>query len=274
MVGRPFEVLKSHFEPVEGSSRERALWSGQYDASWLQGRAIFGGLLGATLGRAFEVLVDDPRRRPRSMSMQLAGPVVPGPVTVEASVLRTGKSVTHLSGRIVQEDQPAVVALAAFGSDRDHPLVYSEETSPSALSPEEAEPAPFIPGVMPEFARHVEFRFCLGHPPFSGAAEPAMGGWCRLREPAPPDLVAVAAMLDAWPPPSLAMMRAPAPAATIDLTYHFLSPLPVPGMAADEPFLFTYRSPTIAHGYAEQLGTLWTPRGTLVGRVRQMVAVF
>lgn len=247
--------------------------AGAFGESWYQGRTIFGGLVAAVLARAAEDAVDDPDRMPRSLTVQFTAPVVHGDAVASVEVARAGKYVTQVAGRLEQDGRVVAMVLGSFGAGREHALRFHDAPMPRVPPFESLTPMPSVP-VAPAFTQHVEFRYGIGGLPFSGAPAPELGGWCRLRPPAPPDLTTMCALLDAWPPPALSMMREPTPGATIDLTYHFTSPLPLPGVADETPYLFRYRSPTIADGYAEQLGELWLPDGTLVGRVRELAAVF
>jgi hypothetical protein len=49
---------------------------------WQQGRGAFGGLVLAALLRAMEAAEDDRARVTRSLSGELCGPVLPGPVEI------------------------------------------------------------------------------------------------------------------------------------------------------------------------------------------------
>jgi acyl-CoA thioesterase len=254
--------------------REPGQIIGSFDESWAQGRTIFGGLVAAVLARAAEDAVGDAERLPRSITVQFSAPVLPGEATAKADVVRAGKYVTQLTAALEQGGHTVATALAAFGATRPHPLSH-RASAPPELPPFERLPSlpRLLPGA-PAFTQHVDFRFCLGSPPFSGAEKPEVGGWCRLRQPSPPDVVTLCALLDAWPLPALAMLKSPRPGATIDLSYHFLAPLPLEGVGDDEPYAFRCVSPTVADGYAEQLGELWTADGLLVARVRQIAAIF
>ena len=45
------------------------------------------------------------------------------------------------------------------------------------------EALPYIPGMVPVFTKHLDFRWALGAIPFSGASEAVIGGWCKFLEP-------------------------------------------------------------------------------------------
>src|SRR4051812_28361567 len=80
-------------------------YSAQISDLWSQGRAAFGGLVAALLARALEQVVP-PDRTLRSALIDFIAPVAPGAVTVQASVLRAGKSLVHAEARMLQAGQP------------------------------------------------------------------------------------------------------------------------------------------------------------------------
>jgi hypothetical protein len=157
---------------------------------------------------------------------------------------------------------------------RPHVLEVRASRPPTVPPFAEVASMPKIDGA-PTFTQHIDLRFALGGIPFSGAVQPEVGGWCRLRHTGVPDLETICVLLDAWPLPALSMLTRPTPGATIDSTYHFPSALPPRPSGEDEPpYLFHCVSPTVEDGYAEHMGQLWTAEGLLVGRVRQMAAIF
>ena len=74
-------------------------------AEWAQGRASFGGLVVALQYEAMraKVAADRPVR---SLAVTFVGPVAPDvPVSFEVDVLREGKAVSQVLGRVMQEGQ-------------------------------------------------------------------------------------------------------------------------------------------------------------------------
>lgn len=248
-------------------------FEGVLDESWHQGRSLFGGIVAAALGRCQQTVVADPTRLPRTLNVQFTAPAPAGPCTVHADVLRSGRYVTQTAARLVRDGRTLAVAFASFGAGRPHVLHHRSDRFPDVPQPKQVPVSPKHDG-QPVFADKLEFRFCIGAPPLSGSDHPEVGGWCRTIEPWPADLALVCILLDAWPPPALTMLRRPVPGASIDLTYHFLAPLPLQSATSDDHYLFRDRSPTIADGYAEQLGELWSRDGRLIARVRQLSAIF
>jgi acyl-CoA thioesterase len=95
-------------------------------------------------------------------------------------------------------------------------------------------------------------------------------GWIRLAEAEPIDAAVVAAMTDAFPPAVFTRSAAPNPVPTVDLTIHFRAALPMVGLEPDDFVLGEFRTRTIAEGFLEEDGELWTATGELLAQSRQL----
>ena len=62
-------------------------------------------------------------RMPRSCTMHFLRPPKPGPITVEATVERAGRTLTSVSGRMMQEGKLMGLALGAFSPAWQSPLL-------------------------------------------------------------------------------------------------------------------------------------------------------
>jgi acyl-CoA thioesterase len=122
----------------------------------------------------------------------------------------------------------------------------------------------------PELMDRYQMRWCIGAPPLSSATASKIGGWIGLREPQPVDHLVVAALTDAWMPPVFTRLDHPIAVPTIDLTIHFRSELPQPGMADDAQCLVVFRSQMSADGFVEEDGEVWSPAGVLLAHSRQL----
>jgi acyl-CoA thioesterase len=252
------------------------LGDGAYRATisdqWSVPRGPNGGYIAAIVLRALEAVVDDAQRAPRSLTLHYLRPPAPGPVTVEVAVERAGRTLTSLSARMVQEDRTMVVGLAAFAADFPSAADYATP-APVVDAPAELHVVPDGPGVLP-IAQRTALAPVFGPAPFSAGERAETGGWLRLAEPHVADAAAVAFYCDAWLPAPFARMTAPAPAPTIDLTIHFRTRLPHPGLAPDAPVLARFRSQTSADGFFEEDGEVWAPDGTLLAQSRQLALLF
>src|SRR5450830_1493374 len=138
-------------------------------AEWAQGRASFGGLVAALQYEALRAQV--PADRPlRSLAITFVGPVAPGvPASYQVEVLREGKAVSQLLGRVVQNGEVATLVQASFGASRESQVVVASEPPPTFKHWDECQELPYIQGVTPEFMRHLAMRWSVGGLPFTGS---------------------------------------------------------------------------------------------------------
>ena len=99
-------------------------------SDWGQGRATFGGLVAALVFEVMASKVADDRAM-RALQVSFVGPVEPDvPARVEAEVLREGKAVSQVQGRILQNGEPRLVCLASFGGDRESAVRVAPTSAP------------------------------------------------------------------------------------------------------------------------------------------------
>jgi acyl-CoA thioesterase len=243
---------------------------------WRQGRAIFGGLIVALAVRALrhQLTIEAPLR---SLLVQFAGPVEPGSCYLHPRAVRAGRSTTHGSVHISQGGEAGdvrCVVLASFGARRASTLRIVHPGPPEGLSPEGAPGLPFIEGVIPEFTKHLEFRYAVGALPFTGAPRAELGGFCRFREPqrASAEEVAIA-LADAWPPAVLPLLSKPAPSSSMTWAVDFADVRDRPAQEEDWYFLRA-RATAARDGYGHIEQVLWDPSGAAIALGTQAVAVF
>lgn len=239
-----------------------------------------GGYVAALILRAMVATVDDPKRRPRSLTVQYLRPPVEGGVTIEVTVERSGRTVTNLTARMIQDDKLIALALAAFATDREGTVTFDETEGLTEFFGGQPVPAPteveFVqvdPDRDVPMRRHYDLRWVLGDLPFSGGdgkeTRARCGGWLRPAEKVPIDEVVLAAMSDAWMPPIFSRLTLPLAVPTIDLTIHFRD---VP----EDPFGFcfvVFESPVAANGYTVEHGRLLSPSGVLLAESRQLAVL-
>lgn len=241
---------------------------------WGQGRATYGGLVAGLLVAYTERLVAGPARRLRSAAVSFVGPVAPGAVQLDGTILRAGRAMTQVTARALQDGEPRAVLLAAFGQDRDSGVAVGDrDPRPAFPAPEEVERVPVVPGRTPEFFGKLDLRFAAGNVPFSGAGEPDFGGWVRFADPprevGDRELVALA---DAWPPALVPLFDRPVPVSTVTWSVEMVGPRAVG--APDAFWQFDARTTTAAHGYTSFGARIWDAGGRLRVVGRQTVAYF
>nr|WP_220347734.1 thioesterase family protein [Alkalilimnicola ehrlichii] len=170
-------------------------------ASWLQGRATFGGLIGGWVYEAMRKPVPAERAL-RSLSVSFVGPVAAeAAVTFDTEVLRQGGSVTQVQGRAMQDGGVMLAALGSFGAPRESRVGVLGASMPAVKPVEQCLEMPMVQGVTPTFAEHFAYRWAIGDWPFSGSDSREMGGWIRFREPMAGITEGhLLGLVDAWPP--------------------------------------------------------------------------
>lgn len=233
---------------------------------WQTPRGPLGGYVMAIMLRALALAVADPRRPPRSATMHFLRVPEPGPVELEATVERAGRSLTTVSGRMSQHGSTIGLALAAYSAAWEGPLL-EDAPMPDVAPPDPREaPQRTLRGDPPPFLGRLVMQHRLGEPPFSGAERGEVGGWLGLREPRELDALTVAVLADAWFPAPWPRLARLAPAPTIELTIHFRAPLPLDGGL----LLGRFRNRLVRDGFFDEDGELWAEDGTLVAQSRQL----
>lgn len=250
------------------------LYSGVVDESWNLHRGVFGGVVAGGLLRAFTDAVGDASRPVRAITTHFSAPLAPErPFSLRTRIERSGSQITHVTGRIEQDGTVAAFGSATFGLSRTDPMTYDESRAPEAPPADSVDPVPSDLPLLPTFARHhVEYRFCLGHPPYSGADRAETGGWVRLREPLTLDAPAVVALLDAMPPAAIARADGFRSAASVSFTVRFFAPLPDPA-PPDAPWLARLTSRWAGEGFADETARLWSADGRLIAQCDQLMSI-
>jgi acyl-CoA thioesterase len=235
-----------------------------------------GGFVAAVLLRACAVVVDDPDRTPRTLTVHYLAPPKEGPAEVEVTVERAGRGVTYLSARMFQEGRLLALAVSAFSAPRRSVTEFSHGTMPTVAPPEKSLRLVADDDGIP--LRHRwENLWAIG--PLPGTAEPdpgeiEVGGWIRLAEPFAPDHIVLAAMADAWMPPIISLPEPPTSAVpTVELTVHFRDRERLATMTAEDWCLVVFRSKTAQEGFIEEDGEIWSADGRLLAQCRQLAVL-
>jgi acyl-CoA thioesterase len=238
-------------------------WRVAIDERWWVVRGPFGGYVAAILLRAMGAAVDDPARRPRSLTVHYPAAPAAGPAEVTATVERTGRSATTVSLRMEQDGAPVALALGHCATWRDGEPEWEEAAMPEAPPPEECERIERR-DPMPRFHEQLEIRWVGAD---AGAARNL--AWLRLDPPRALDHLALTALSDGWMPAAFSKLGRFVAAPTIDLTIHFRSPV----TTSHAWVLADYRSSFSAGGAWEEDGELWAPDGSLLAQSRQLALI-
>lgn len=240
------------------------------DQGWWIERGPNGGYLAAIVLRAVLAEVDEPARRPRSMTLHYLRPPVAGPCEVQVVVERAGRGLTTVTARLAQAGRDCILALVALGLDRPGPELH-DHPAPAVPSPDQvATRAPERTGGPDIAFRHrYDLRPALGSAPFTPGPEALTGGWIRTVDHDPIDDVLVAAITDAWPPAVFSRVDVPTGVPTVELTIHFRDAPPrAPGWC-----LVRFRTMEATAGYLDEHGEVWSEDGRLLAESRQLAVL-
>ena len=239
------------------------------DSSWWVVNGPNGGYIAALLLRAMQETVGDDARIPRSLTVHYTSPPVEGPAEIETEVLRSGRSLSSVTSRLVQEGKLRAFAVAAISRTRagaDFVDLRMPEAPPAAdLEPFE--------GLLPIHDRY-EIRFLPGAGRDAGSDHAQTAGWIRLAAPGRPlDAQLLAAYADALPPAVFSLAGGIdrfGPVPTVDLTVHFRNPEAWAAIGSDEHCLAVFRTRLKDGAFLEEDGEIWSPDGRLLALSRQL----
>jgi acyl-CoA thioesterase len=251
---------------------ERVRFTAQVSPDWRAGRGPHGGYLAAMLLRALTEAVEDPARTPRSLTIHYARAPQPGPVSIDATIERAGRSLSTLSTRMEQDGALVALALAAFSVPWDAPHI-AELPMPD-VAPQDAQRKTAVPlfAGAPAFTSHLIIQPRIGAVPFQGSDAPMeIGSWLGLAEPRPIDALSLAFFSDALFSPPFIRLTEPSTTPTIDLTIHFRTPMPRTADPDPGELCFArFRSGLIQEGFFEEDGVIWASDGSVLIQSRQL----
>jgi acyl-CoA thioesterase II len=242
-------------------------------SDWAQGRTAYGGISAALVYAAIKEKVSTDRVL-RSFTCNFVGPLSTGePFDISVEVLRQGKNATQVLAKAVQEDKICVLVQACFGVARASKIKVENHDRHEMPPPAKAKFLPQIPKITPKFLRHLDLAMDDGSLPFTGSKKSHLYGWMRYSN-APSEVTDahLIALIDAWPPTPLQMLRWPAPASTMSWNIEFIHP----HCDFQPTDWFAYRAITrqAADGYGHTEANIWDAKGELVAISRQTVAIF
>lgn len=226
-----------------------------------------GGFVTAVALRAMRAELDRPAQRLRSVTTVFAAPVRPGPVEIDVTVLRRGRSMSQAAATVRSRgDDAGHTSIAVFGDARPG-FEFVDVVPPDVPAPEACrsfrEPAPpgFEQRLRFTWWDQIEGRTALGHAPWDDW-EPTRSDrahWFKFDEPplgddGRLDPLALVTLCDTMPGavgermgPGLPPWLPP----SADLTVHIL------GDAGPGWLLAHNRARVAGDGYASVESTLW-----------------
>jgi acyl-Coa thioesterase superfamily protein/acyl-CoA thioesterase superfamily protein len=235
----------------------------EIDANWTIGGKPNGGYLLAMLGRCAIDL--SPHAGALAASAHYLRAPEPGAATVEATLLRAGRSASHVRARLTQEDKPCVEALITTGEPDSNGEPYWQAGLPR-LEPL----VPRLPhGVRVAIMEQIEVRLDSDSAGFTRGAPSGRGelrGWVSLPQGEPFDAVSLLFAVDAFPPATFDIeMSGWVP--TFELTA-YVRALPAPG-----PVRVLQRAQLIEGQRVDEACFVWDHRGRLVAQAIQLAGI-
>lgn len=239
-------------------------FAGAVDPGWFIVGSANGGYVASILLRALVETVADPERPVRSLTVHYLRPAVEGPVEVETTLERSGRTLSTLSARLSQGGKPIALALAAFANSRGGGLSF-QDAKPPDITPPEDTPQYEKSAMDPPIVDRLHYRNHF-FPHVFGGGPAEFTTWMRLQQPRPMDAVLLATMTDAAVPAIFMRARSPLIATTVDLTVHFRDP----PSGDDDWCLGRFRSLLASDGLVEEDGEIWSRDGMLLAQSRQL----
>lgn len=242
-------------------------WATTVHSNWNIATFPNGGYLMSLVAKA--MLADSKKEDPLSLSVHYLRPGQPDqPGEIETELVRKGRTISVVRGRLVQNGKARVEALGSFSN-------VDLEAMPLAktIKPEVELPAPqdcdgdFDPGMARRILERVELRLNPDQTLAGSSSDARVDGWIRFRDGRPIDTLALLLFADVMPPPIYASEGQLGWVPTIELSVH-VRRRPVPGWIRAQ---FSTRD---VHGNRLiEDGILWDESGEIVAQSRQVAMI-
>jgi hypothetical protein len=246
-------------------------FSGEVHADWTIGGKPNGGYLLGMLGRAAGAV--GPHEHVIAASAHYLHSPDPGPVAVEADVLRAGRSASQVRARMIQGEQVCIEALLTTSVLEPDTKPYWADgvPEPGTASFEESFRLPSVTpaGVPVPINDHVEVRIEPGSLGFGRGVPSGRGelrGWLRLPHDEPFDPVSLIYAVDALPPATFDI-EVSGWVPTLELTV-YVRALPEPG-----PVRVLEKARLIEAQRVDEACWVWDCTGRLVASGTQLAGI-
>ncbi|MCF3178192.1 thioesterase family protein [Streptomyces sioyaensis] len=258
------------------SRRAPGVYDAHLSAGWTIIQAVNGGYLLALMGRALGEALPHPD--PVSVTAHYLTASVPGPAVIRTEVVRTGRTLSTGTARLLQTDEDGneierLRVLASYGDLDALSDDVRTTAKPPAIPPYEhclgADDAPGDASAIPgstAITERLDLRldpatagWAVGAP--SGKGE--MRAWFGLADGRDPDPLSLLLTVDALPPTAFEMgLLGWVP--TVELTAH-IRHRPAPG-----PLRVAITTRNLAGGFLEEDAEVWDSQDRLVAQSRQL----
>lgn len=256
---------------IAGITGGNGTFSAQIPASWMQGRASFGGLVAAMAVDALRRTLEGDKPL-RAIQVLFVAPVGVEPLEIKVRTLREGRNVTAMQADVIQEGGVCCTVLASFGGARESVLVEHARSRPEVSPPDGLAPFPYIEGKTPGFTQHFDMRWAKGERPFSGNNDNEHGIWTRFNHSGAATVLHLIALADIPPPIGLSRLTKFAPGSSLTWSLEFIDDCR--GDNLDDWWYINTKLAHMSEGYGHQEYEIWAPDGRPVALARQVMTVF
>ena len=245
------------------------LWRGTVTPWWSIGDAPNGGYLMAIAGRILGEALPHPD--PLSFTAHFLDKALHGPVEVEVTRLRSGRSVSTGVARFIQQGEERARFTATYTDfDRVRGADHMAGFPPEVAAPERCIPIGDAAPQDYELRKRLDLRLdptCI-HWGLGGIHEVnRLKGWVRLEDGRDPDPISLLLFVDIFPPPATLRFGHAGWVPTLELTVH-LRGKPAPGYLRCQT-----QTRFVTNGILEEEAELWDSRGRLVAMSRQLAKI-
>jgi acyl-CoA thioesterase len=226
-----------------------------------------GGFLTAIALRGAQCAVPESDRLPRSAHVRFLSPPRARGFELHSEIMRKGRAMTIVRVQLMQDARPFLDASFCF-SAAFSAIAFRDAVLPEVAPLAQSEP---IPKQIPLNHRY-DLRRALGSSSRSG--ERALsGGYIRFEEPRAIDVLALAALWDAWPPAVFTRkieerFRGAVP--TVEASIYFRAPHAESIVPAGEHAIIRVETRSASDGFAEEDAEIWSQGGVLLAQSRQL----
>jgi acyl-CoA thioesterase len=225
-----------------------------------------GGYLLALVANAMRT--ESQRAHPLTVTMHYLSPAPAGSAQTHAEVVKAGRRLATVTGRLVRDGKDLVRSIGTFG-DLDASQGNQHSTRPMVEMPsfDECQPRPQNSDIPMGLSSRLDMRL---HPDDTGFArnEPngiaRARGWFSFRDGRPVDTMGLLLAADAFPPVMFNLFGMQGWVPTVEFTVHVRA-VPAPG-----PIACDFTSSVVQGGYWEEDGVMWDSTGRVVAMSRQL----
>jgi acyl-CoA thioesterase len=241
--------------------------TGTLDESFWVQAGPNGGFLTAIALRGAQGAVPEPERLPRSAHVRFLSPPRARGFELQREIVRQGRSMTIVRVQMLQDGRAFLDASFCFSAAYST-IAFRDASPPEVLPLAESEA---VPKQIP-LNHRFDSRRAIGSG-FRSNARALSGGYIRFDEPRAIDVLALAALWDAWPPAVFARkmedrFRGAVP--TVEASIYFRAPQPASSVPPGEHVIIRVETRSASDGFAEEDAEIWSQGGVLLAQSRQL----